>query len=63
MKKFLVCLPAVLFILLSVFILSCEVGLGESVDTEAPKISITYPDANYKKIKIRTLFLVSYGYA
>ena len=45
MKKFLVCLPAVLFILLSVFILSCEVGLGESVDTEAPKISITYPDA------------------
>lgn len=45
MKKFLVCLPAVLFILLSVCILSCEVGLGESVDTEAPKISITYPDA------------------
>ena len=45
MKKFLVCLPTVLFILLSVFILSCEVGLGESVDTEAPKISITYPDA------------------
>ena len=45
MKKFLVCLPAVLFILFSVFILSCEVGLGESVDTEAPKISITYPDA------------------
>ncbi|WP_287046281.1 hypothetical protein [Treponema sp.] len=45
MKKFLVCRPAVLFILLSVFILSCEVGLGESVDTEAPKISITYPDA------------------
>ena len=45
MKKFLVCLPAVLFILLSVCILSCEVGLGESVDTDAPKISITYPDA------------------
>ncbi|MGN0737235.1 Ig-like domain-containing protein [Treponema porcinum] len=45
MKKFLVCLPAVFFILLSVCILSCEVGLGESVDTEAPKISITYPDA------------------
>lgn len=45
MKKFLVCLLSVLFILLSVCILSCEVGLGESVDTEAPKISITYPDA------------------
>ncbi|WP_288806825.1 hypothetical protein, partial [uncultured Treponema sp.] len=45
MKKFLVCLPSILFILLSVFILSCEVGLGESVDTDAPKISITYPDA------------------
>ena len=25
---------------------SCEVGLGESVDTERPSVSITYPDEN-----------------
>ena len=32
--------------LLSEFIFfSCEVGLGEAVDTEAPKLTIDYPEA------------------
>ncbi|MCI5608046.1 MAG: Ig-like domain-containing protein, partial [Spirochaetia bacterium] len=34
----------VLFCLISVFLFpSCEVGLGESVDTENPSVEITYP--------------------
>ena len=33
---------------LSVFLLlfSCSVGLGESVDTEVPKVEVTYPPAS-----------------
>lgn len=45
-KKFSVCCSLLLLIgLLSFFNLSCEVGLGDSVDTAAPVTSITYPPA------------------
>lgn len=44
MKRF--SLFTILFALLSEFIFfSCEVGLGEAVDTEAPKLTIDYPEA------------------
>ena len=44
MKRF--SLFTILFALLSGFIFfSCEVGLGEAVDTEAPKLTIDYPEA------------------
>ena len=33
------------FIAVSAMLGSCEIGLGPSVDTEAPTIAITYPDA------------------
>lgn len=36
---------AVLGLVITFFTFSaCEVGLGESVDTQAPKIAITYPE-------------------
>ena len=44
MKRF--SLFTILFALLSGFMFfSCEVGLGEAVDTEAPKLTIDYPEA------------------
>ena len=33
-------------IMLVCFFTSCDVGLGESVDTVAPSVEITYPPAN-----------------
>lgn len=31
--------------------ISCEVGLGSAVDTEAPKVSITYPSSNVQAVR------------
>ncbi|MBQ9102969.1 MAG: hypothetical protein IJY51_08340, partial [Treponema sp.] len=38
---------------------SCKVGLGDSVDTEAPSVKIVYPDPNTNAI-IRDTFIL-YG--
>ena len=35
---------AISFLLVSLFISSCEIGLGEAVDTQTPTISIEYPE-------------------
>ncbi|MDY5123043.1 MAG: Ig-like domain-containing protein [Treponema sp.] len=43
MKKFVCLLSSLLF--LTVFTFSCRIGLGASVDTEPPKISISSPSA------------------
>lgn len=52
MNKFFKGLPV---ILLSFFVLSCEIGLGSAVDTEAPTIEITYPQTN---TVVRDSFLI-----
>ena len=55
MKRF--SLFTILFALLSGFIFfSCEVGLGEAVDTEAPKITIDYPES---KAIVRDSFVLA----
>jgi hypothetical protein len=36
----------ILFLVILVPLVSCEVGLGAAVDTEAPTVSITYPSAS-----------------
>ena len=38
-------------IFLFCLIISCEVGLGSAVDTEAPKVSITYPSSNVQAVR------------
>ncbi len=43
MNKFFKGLPV---ILLSFLVLSCEIGLGSAVDTQAPTVEITYPQTN-----------------
>ncbi len=43
LKNLIISFISILFLLLEV---SCYVGLGSSVDTEAPKVSILYPPAN-----------------
>ena len=35
---------AISFLLVSLFISSCEIGLGASVDVQAPTIGISYPE-------------------
>lgn len=55
MKRF--SLFTILFALLSGFMFfSCEVGLGEAVDTEAPKITIDYPES---KAIVRDSFVLA----
>lgn len=39
-----------------IFATSCEIGLGDAVDTEPPKITVDYPETNSK---IRDTFLMS----
>ena len=55
MKRF--SLFTILFALLSGFMFfSCEVGLGEAIDTEAPKITINYPES---KAIVRDSFVLA----
>ena len=51
-KKFLKYFSNSLFaFFLFCLIISCEVGLGSAVDTEAPKVSITYPSSNVQAVR------------
>lgn len=47
---------SILFTLFAFLVASCEVGLGESVDTEKPTVSIEYPQSG---VVIRDSFVVS----
>ena len=46
MKRFLLPVISIFFLMAAVFS-SCEVGLGESVDTMPPTVSIELPSAGY----------------
>lgn len=55
MKRFLLPVISVLF-LMAAFFTSCDVGLGEAVDTEKPTVSIEYPPKN---VVIKEDFVIS----
>ncbi len=52
MKKLGVCLLSIIIL----FTISCEIGLGEAVDTEAPSLEIGMPPAD---AIIRDAFVIS----
>lgn len=55
MKKFL--MPFIFILILGAsFFVSCEVGLGQSVDTQPPTVDVTLPEADYV---IRDAFVMS----
>lgn len=55
MKRFLLPIISILF-LVAAFFASCDVGLGEAVDTEKPTVSIEYPPKN---VVIKEDFVIS----
>ncbi len=55
MKRFLLPVISIFFLVATIFS-ACEVGLGESVDTEKPTVSIEYPPKN---VVIKEDFVIS----